>query len=85
MSDGQNEVARHDIAESGIYVLVMAMCDPESLPVVVDGAIESVDPCKCASLDVQMLSNLCCFQYMGSIILAAYQHVGVNANGLCTR
>jgi hypothetical protein len=42
----QNGITRHDIEESGIYVLVMAMCDPESLPVVVDGAIESLDPCK---------------------------------------
>jgi len=38
--------SRHDISKSGIYVMIMAMCDETSLPVVIDGFIESIDPCK---------------------------------------
>ena len=26
--------------------MVMAMCDEDSLPVVIDGSIESIDPCE---------------------------------------
>jgi len=36
--------SRHDISKSGIYVMIMAMCDETSLPVVIDGFIESIDP-----------------------------------------
>ena len=42
----QGGLSRNDIKKSGNYVVVMAMCDPESFPVVVEGAIESVDPCE---------------------------------------
>jgi len=37
-------LSKDDITKSGIYVLIMAMCNPESLPVSVSGSIESIEP-----------------------------------------
>ena len=42
----QGGISKHDIQTSGIYVLLMAMCDANALPVVLDGDIESIDPCE---------------------------------------
>lgn len=41
---GENEISRHKIKKSGLYVLMMALCDPTAFPVVIKGEIESLDP-----------------------------------------
>lgn len=43
----QMRVSHHDITNSGLYVLLMAVCDPEASPVAVDGSVDSLDPCEC--------------------------------------
>lgn len=39
-----SELAHHDISSSGLYVILMSLCDSTSRPVVIDGSIESIDP-----------------------------------------
>jgi len=41
----EGDVSKHDISKSGIIVMIMALCDPSANPVVIDGAIESMEPC----------------------------------------
>lgn len=42
----QDEITRHDVTTSGLFVLIMAVCDPDAAPVAIGGAIDSMDPCK---------------------------------------
>lgn len=42
----QMDVNHHDISKSGLYVLFMALCDPDASPVMLDGSVDSLDPCK---------------------------------------
>ena len=37
-------LSHHDIAETGVYILVLASCNPTAAPVMLNGRIESVDP-----------------------------------------
>jgi hypothetical protein len=37
-------VSHHEIKSTGVYILFMAECDPNSTPIKVDGKIESIDP-----------------------------------------
>lgn len=54
--------------------MLMAMCDENSLPVVIDGAIESIDPCKysmlcCCMLFVALKVNLLNLWVMNTSLL----------------
>ncbi len=42
----QLEVDHHDISKSGLYVLFMAVCNPDGAPVKLEGSIDSLDPCE---------------------------------------
>lgn len=37
-------VSHHEITESGIYILLMANCDENAAPIIIDGTIDSLDP-----------------------------------------
>ena len=37
-------VAHHDILSSGLYILLMTVCQPNASPVVIEGSVESLDP-----------------------------------------
>lgn len=39
-----NAVAHHDIVSSGLYVLLMTVCEPDASPVIIEGSVESLDP-----------------------------------------
>jgi len=39
-----NILAHHDIKDTGLYILFMAVCDPSSNPVRINGNIDSLDP-----------------------------------------
>jgi hypothetical protein len=39
-----SNINHHDISESGMYVILMASCDPSSQPIYLNGAIDSLDP-----------------------------------------
>lgn len=40
-------VSRLEIKTTGLYILLFAVCDANSSPVVLDGRIDSLDPCEC--------------------------------------
>lgn len=39
-----NILSHHDIKDTGLYILFMAICNPSSNPVRIDGSIDSLDP-----------------------------------------
>ena len=39
-----NAVAHHDILSSGLYILLMTVCEPNASPVIIEGSVESLDP-----------------------------------------
>eukprot|EP00981_Chlorochromonas_danica_P008784 scaffold2312_cov165-Ochromonas_danica.AAC.24 len=41
-----DDITRHEVKSSGLYILVMGVCNPQAAPVVISGAIDSMDPCK---------------------------------------
>ncbi len=42
----QTLISHHDIRDTGLYVLFMAVCDPAASPVELDGSVDSLDPCE---------------------------------------
>jgi hypothetical protein len=59
-------------------VLVMAVCDPMASPVVIDGVVDSMDPCKSPSCRLSKLS-------WSLLLLRGYWLYFVVQMGICRR
>lgn len=73
---GEDEISHHSITDSGLYVIIMAICS-ESAPIVIDGAIESVDPY--GYLPADQFGNLPFY----AALVCLYLIVGVTWGILC--
>lgn len=73
-------VAHHDIATSGLYILLMTVCQPNASPVTIDGSVESLDPY--GYLPADLFGNLpfygalaCLYMLMGlSWLVVCFMH-----------